>query len=146
MTTKIILLDITRRIYAIPNTATVLRLIIKKTPGIESPLPTQHLHFYQNLLLTLSLLPSRQSHKNSQQLQIVRRAQPRHRIPSRHRRVSVRPASRIIATLDIIEGICMRIDRRVNEADGSFAGEGTMLVDERDDGTKGWGRGGGAVD
>ena len=79
----------------------------------------------------------RQSHKNSQHLLIVRRSQPRHRIPSRYGRKPRSPTSLIAARRDIVQHAWIRIECRIEEADSALSAVNALLVDERDDTAQG---------
>ena len=72
---------------------------------------------------------SRQLQKHIRQLWEIGRPQPRHRIPSLHSTIPFRPTSRITPLRNIVKRVRVLIDRRVDEAHGSFADQGALLVD-----------------
>jgi hypothetical protein len=100
-------------------------------------------------ILPLILLPSshlRQPQPQLQHLRIIRRAQPRNRIPARSRRKARRATTLVAALRDIVQNARVRVEDWVDEADAAFAGVVAGLVDQSEDGA-GRGRGGGgAVD
>jgi hypothetical protein len=103
--------------------------------SIHPSLPSSFLSF----LLTSSHL--RQPQPQLQHLRIIRRPQPRNRIPARRRRKARRATTLIAAFRDIVQNARVRIENRVDEADATLAGVVAGLVDQGEDGA-GRGRGG----
>jgi hypothetical protein len=96
--------------------------------------------------LSLPSYPLRQPQPQLQHLRIIRRAQPRDRIPARRRR-ETRGATTLVAALrDIVQNARVRVKHRIDEANAAFAGVVAGLVDQGEN-RAGRGRGGGgAVD
>ena len=95
---------------------------------------------------SLHLRVSRQTLEKGQHLLIIRGTKSRHRVPSRHGSKARSPTALVPAGSDVVQDRRVSIQGWVDETDGSLAGIGTLLVDERDDAAECRRRCGGTVD
>lgn len=87
---------------------------------------SKHLDFDKGLLLQQS---------RTRHLQSIRGTVTGDRVPSSHGRKTLRSASRVGAVRNVVEHPRVRVDPRVEEAEGLLADGDARAVDERDDGS-----------
>ena len=82
--------------------------------------------------MIMTVQPLRQTHKQLQHLRIIRRPEPRHRIPPRTGLKPTTPTIRITPIRNVIQHLRMLIQHRIHEPDGTLARRRALLVDKRD--------------
>ena len=83
--------------------------------------------------LQLKSLDLRQAHKDGQHLRVIRGPESRHRVPPTHGSEAGSSAALVPTRGDVVQDRGVGVQGRVEEADGTLAGVGALLVDEGDD-------------